>query len=244
MQTQKCLWGATDSSDNVWRHLKKMMEGLERWLKSQEHLLLLQKTHVQFLAPTSVLTTICNSIPGYMAPISDLCMHQACTCYTYLYSGKTPKKKSEKKTEYLVLYNAIKLLWNSFTQSHAPIIMSCFTTGPETVEPRWPWTETSKVLNQNKPSLLLFKVFLPQWQEGNTFRILISEEKPHLRCLLIKYFFLDSLPMYARLALSQNISALQITSGCITLFFFFEFCTLSNTIYISHCEGLEKKKSV
>lgn len=120
--------------------------------------------------------------------------------------------------------------------------MSCFTTGPETVEPRWPWTETSKVLNQNKPSLLLFKVFLPQWQEGNTFRILISEEKPHLRCLLIKYFFLDSLPMYARLALSQNISALQITSGCIILFFFFEFCTLSNTIYISHCEGLEKKK--
>jgi hypothetical protein len=43
--------------------LKQNNEGLERWLSSSEHWLLLQRTKVQFPVPTLWLTTMCNSSP-------------------------------------------------------------------------------------------------------------------------------------------------------------------------------------
>ena len=40
---------------------KKTVQGLERWLCSQEHSLLFQRTQVQFPAPTWRLPSVCNS---------------------------------------------------------------------------------------------------------------------------------------------------------------------------------------
>jgi hypothetical protein len=38
--------------------LKRVVKGLERWASGEEHLLILQKTQGQFLAPTWWLTTV------------------------------------------------------------------------------------------------------------------------------------------------------------------------------------------
>lgn len=58
------------ASINIGNKLSKIIQtqkdkyykilGLERWFNSSEHWLLLQKTHVQFPAPTQQFTTICN----------------------------------------------------------------------------------------------------------------------------------------------------------------------------------------
>ncbi|EDL25760.1 RIKEN cDNA 1110032A03, isoform CRA_a [Mus musculus] len=44
------------------------MLGLERWLRGQEHWLLLQRTGVQFPVPTGQLTPICHSSSSGLAP--------------------------------------------------------------------------------------------------------------------------------------------------------------------------------
>lgn len=44
-----------------WEHLLlKIRNGLERWVSTEEHLLLLQRSQAEFLAPAWWLTAICN----------------------------------------------------------------------------------------------------------------------------------------------------------------------------------------
>lgn len=57
------------------------------------HLLPLQKIQVRFPAPThlyvSLLTIVGNSRPWDSMFSSGICEHQACTCWTYIPTGKT-----------------------------------------------------------------------------------------------------------------------------------------------------------
>lgn len=59
--------------------LKGELEGLERWIRDQEHLLLLQETHAQLPAPTWQPTAMWNFSPRDLMPSPGLLEHKAYT---------------------------------------------------------------------------------------------------------------------------------------------------------------------
>lgn len=90
-QTKKNLKNWKSASENRKGFLLKgELEGLERWIRDQEHLLLLQETHAQLPAPAWQPTTTWNFSPRDLMPSSGLLEHKAYTWYGDIHVSKTP----------------------------------------------------------------------------------------------------------------------------------------------------------
>lgn len=92
LANDQCVIPLMNRPENIKNYKKVLIiskqglrdQALERWTRSLEHLLLFQRTLVQFPASTWHLTTACNSsFKGFMLLSSGLCSHKP------LHSGHT-----------------------------------------------------------------------------------------------------------------------------------------------------------